>query len=230
MFWRKLSSFAQIGARSLPKIVKRKDGFQVAAVLNRYPRFLSSESTTNGAGALRLWSDSGGEDVASNPFDDLGAWHDAEAKSFLHNVSVDSVGKSTFVGLREVNEDRFKLMELEPDLYYFAVFDGHGGSVAVDFVSEHLHECVKHYYSNDKNIESVLVKAFSKCNRDLEKYCLWLKEKGKIQQKWSVCDQRRAQLQTGVAEARKLYSRHFIQIAYCFFFPVMTVSGYNFLH
>lgn len=187
MFWRKFSSFAQFGARSLSKVLQSKDGIQVAATLNRYPRHFASESITNNASTLRLWSDSGGQNVVSNPFDDLGAWHDAEAKSFLHSVSLDAVGKSTFVGFREVNEDSFKLIELEPDLYYFAVFDGHGGSAAVDFASEHLHECVKHCYSHDKNIESVLVKAFSKCNRDLEKYCQWLMEKGKNQRNstWS---------------------------------------------
>ena len=217
MLWRRLSSVAQIGARSLPKIVQRNNGLQVAAISNRYPRFFASESTTNGVAAPRLWSDSGGEDVASNPFDDLGAWHDAEAKSFLHNVSVDSVGKSTYVGLREVNEDRFKLMELEPDLYYFAVFDGHGGSVAVDFVSGHLHDCVKHYYNHDKNMESVLVKAFSKCNRDLEKYCLWLTEKGKIQALLHCLYDRRRTRSPTIGRlslkrilARKLYSRYFI--------------------
>lgn len=178
MFWRKFSSVAQIGARSLSKIIKGKDGIRLAAILNRYPRHFTSESVTNNATTLRLWSDTGGKDVASNPFDDLGAWHDAEAKSFLHNVSVDTVGKSTYIGYREANEDSFKLIELEPDLYYFAVFDGHGGSIAVDFVSEHLHDCVQHFYSHDKNMQSVLVKAFVKCNRDLEKYCQWLIERG----------------------------------------------------
>ena len=93
----------------------------------------------------------GGEHVLSTPFDDLGAWHSAEAKSFLHNVSLDNVGHISHTGLRETNEDSYKLEELEPDLYYFAVFDGHGGSAAVDFVSEHMHECVKHFYRHDKN-------------------------------------------------------------------------------
>ena len=59
------------------------------------------------------------------------------------------------------------------------MFDGHGGSAAVDFVSEHLHECVKHFYSHDKNLESVLTKAFLRCNRDLEEYFLFLNERGK---------------------------------------------------
>lgn len=181
MFYRGISGFAQIGARSLPKIVQRRAGLQFAAVWNRYARYFSSEAVTkNEISSLRLWSDGGGEEVESNPFDDLGAWHDAEPKSFLYNVSVDTVGKSTTIGYRQANEDSFKLIELQPDLHYYAVFDGHGGSVAVDFVSDHLHECVSHFYSRDKNIVSVLVDAFAKCNSDLEDYCKWLMEKGKL--------------------------------------------------
>lgn len=181
MFWRGITSFAQIGARSLPKIVQRRCGPQFAAVLNKCTRYFASEAVPNNEiSTLRLWSDSGGEEVESNPFDDLGAWHDAEAKSFLNNVSVDTVGKSTTIGYRQANEDSFKLVELEPDLHYYAVFDGHGGSVAVDFVSDHLHECITHFYSRDKNIESVLIDAFAKCNSDLEDYCKWLVAEGKL--------------------------------------------------
>ena len=178
MFWRKLSNFTQLGARSWHKVVQRQDALKIALCLRRCPRCFASESALN-ATSLRLWSDSGGEHVPSTPFDDLGAWHSAEAKSFLHNVSLDNVGHISHTGLRETNEDSYKLVELEPDLYYFAVFDGHGGSAAVDFVSEHLHECVKHFCSHDKNLESVLTKAFLKCNRDLEEYFLFLNERGK---------------------------------------------------
>lgn len=180
MFWRKFSSVARVGLLSLSRVVQRKDELRFASILGGHLRHFSSESATNNISTLRLWSDVGGDDVSSNPFDDLGAWHDAEAKSFLHNVSVDTVGKSTSIGYRTANEDNFQLVELEPDLYYFAVFDGHGGSVAVDFVSEHLHGCVRHYYSYDKDMEKVLINAFTKCNEDLEKYCHWLTERGKI--------------------------------------------------
>ena len=182
MFCRGISGFAQIGARSLSKVIHRRAGLQIATVLNRWVRYFSSEAVPNSetTPSLRLWSDGGGEDVVSNPFDDLGAWHDAEPKSFLHSVSVDTVGKSTAIGYRQANEDSFKLVELQPDLHYYAVFDGHGGSVAVDFVSEHLHECILHFYSSDKNIESVLEDAFAKCNSDLEDYCTWLMERGKL--------------------------------------------------
>ena len=181
MFWRGITGFAHIGARWLPKIVQRRGFLQFAAVLNRGARYFASEAIPNNEiSTLRLWSDGGGEEVESNPFDDLGAWHDAEAKSFLSNVSVDTVGKSTTIGHRQVNEDSFKLVELQPDLHYYAVFDGHGGSVAVDFVSDHLHECITHFYSRDKNIESVLIDAFAKCNSDLEEYCKWLTAEGTV--------------------------------------------------
>ena len=149
MFWRKLSNFTQLGPVRGTKWCKEKMRWRLHYVWEECPRCFASESALN-ATTLRLWSDSGGEHVPSTPFDHLGAWHSAEAKSFLHNVSLDNVGHISHTGLRETNEDSYKLVELEPDLYYFAVFDGHGGSAAVDFVSEHLHECVKHFYSHDK--------------------------------------------------------------------------------
>ena len=52
--------------------------------------------------------------------------------------------------------------------------------MAVEFVSEHLHDCIKNFYRSDKSIESVLVEAFIKCNNDLKEYCEWLIEKGKV--------------------------------------------------
>lgn len=187
MLCRRISSLARIGVHSLPRIIRRNYKIQYSTVLKKFSRSFSSETSTNSEiSSVRLWSDGGGDHVVSNPFDDLGAWHDAEAKSFLHNVSVDTVGKSTAKGQREANEDCYKILELEPDLYYFAVFDGHGGSVAVEFVSQHLHDCIKNFYRSDKSIESVLVEAFIKCNNDLKEYCEWLIEKGKVR---SSCKQ-----------------------------------------
>ena len=184
MLFPRLSIFAKTGIRTLSRVLLRRSGPCCSDIFGQFPRYLANE-VRNSTKTLRLWSDSGGQDVVSNPFDDLGAWHDAEAKSFFHKVSVDAVGKSTSLGQREVNEDSHRLLELEPDLYYFAVFDGHGGSVAVDFVSENLHRCIKHFYAQDKNLTNVLSKAFVKCNRDLEKYCEWLSREGELQVPWS---------------------------------------------
>ena len=85
MFWRKSSNFTQLGARSWHKMVQGEDALKIALCLRRRSRCFASESALN-AITLRLWSYSGGEHVLSTPFDDLGAWHSAEAKSFLHNV------------------------------------------------------------------------------------------------------------------------------------------------
>lgn len=60
------------------------------------------------------------------------------------------------------------------------MFDGYGGLVVVDFVSDYLYECIIYFYSWDKNIESVLMDVFVKCNSDLEEYCKWLIVEGKI--------------------------------------------------
>lgn len=83
-----------------------------------------------------------------------------------------------------MNEDCYKILELELDLYYFVVFDGYGGLVVVEFVSEYFYDCIKNFYRSDKSIECVLVEVFVKCNNDLKEYCEWFIEKGKV---WSSC-------------------------------------------
>ena len=225
MFCRKFSSFAQLGARLLPKVVERKDVLKIVSILKRYPRYFASECIT--PTALRLWSDSGREHLPSNPFDDLGAWHRAEARSFLYNVTVDDVGTSSYIGLRETNEDDFKVIELEPDLYYFAVFDGHGGSASVEFVREHLHECVKHFYSYDKNMENVLINAFLKCNSDLEEYCLFLTERGKLKLRISSQMINGSISPKGETRGLSVYE-HFILLSGCQWWWIVVCSLFHF--
>ena len=177
-----------LSASKLSRILTQTNGniekSWLSGSAKRIARFSSSKVDSESISSeisLRLWSDSGGEDVVSNPFDNFGAWHDAEAKSFLHNISLDFVGHSTAIGHRAVNEDRFRILELEPDFYYFAVFDGHGGSNAVDFVSLNMHERVKHLLKTENDLEKVLVTAFKQCDNDLKRHFGWLVEKrGKL--------------------------------------------------
>lgn len=143
-------------------------------ILKRFSATQANINSNENPKTVRLWSDSGGDDVDSTPFDDLGAWHEAEAKSFLHNVAVDKVGASTNVGKRSYNEDRFQILELDPDFYYFAVFDGHGGSEAVDFAQNQLHHIVQRLHRENKDLEKVLVEAFEECDRELKKHLEWL--------------------------------------------------------
>lgn len=125
---------------------------------------------------LRLWSDGGGDDVVSSPFDNLGAWHEAEGPSFLHNIAVDKVGASTNEGKRSYNEDRFQILELDPDFYYFAVFDGHGGHESVDFVHNELHHIIQRLHRDNKDLQKVLVDAFEECDIKLKHHLQWLVE------------------------------------------------------
>ena len=161
---------------SLSKMLRfAADPTITSRLAHRMVRLLSSEASSEiASGKLRLWSDSGGQDVVSNPFDDFGSWHNADAKSFLHNISLDYVGLSTATGLRVTNEDRFKILELEPDLYYFAIFDGHGGPYAADFASLNLHERIKHLLKTEDDLEEVLLTAFKKCDNDLQRHFEWL--------------------------------------------------------
>lgn len=121
--------------------------------------------------ARRLWSERPVETDSSSPFDGLGSWLSAKPKSVLQNLSYDSIGHFSSLGYRDVNEDRFKIVELAQDFHYIGVFDGHGGDVAVDFVSEKLHKYIMFMYRRTKNLEEILKTAFEMCNEALAKYC-----------------------------------------------------------
>lgn len=119
----------------------------------------------------RLWSERPKETDPTSPFDDLGSWHSSKPKSVLQNLSCESIGHYSSLGYREVNEDRVKIIELGQDLYYIAVFDGHGGNIAVDFVSEKLHKYVLFLQRKTTDLEVILKHAFEMCNDALAKYC-----------------------------------------------------------
>ncbi|EDO46288.1 predicted protein, partial [Nematostella vectensis] len=87
------------------------------------------------------------------------------------NVSIDSVGFNSLQGKKSVNEDRFKLLELDPDFYYFAVFDGHGGVSSAEFAHDKLHEIVRRLHRDGENdLEEILVQAFEECDTELKRH------------------------------------------------------------
>eukprot|EP01135_Chromosphaera_perkinsii_P002487 Nk52_evm3s224 gene=Nk52_evmTU3s224 len=80
------------------------------------------------------------------------------------------VGVRSTKGNREYNEDRYQIRHLLPNLSYFGVFDGHGGSTAADYACAHLHVCVKRYLDANHKYSDALIKGFEKCDADFEKY------------------------------------------------------------
>ncbi|KJE91475.1 hypothetical protein CAOG_02605 [Capsaspora owczarzaki ATCC 30864] len=69
---------------------------------------------------------------------------------------------------RDYNEDRLCVAQFGPDTFFFAVFDGHGGSSAADFATAHVHWEVHALMQAGASPSAALVGAFQKVNDD---YC-----------------------------------------------------------
>lgn len=96
----------------------------------------------------------------------------------------ENIGTASLMGRRKNNEDRFIISRLADDLLCFAVFDGHGGSTAVDFVHKNLEHHLNFWLARTKDLKVVLKRSFIDVNNllarhitfyDLSKYehCKW---------------------------------------------------------
>lgn len=89
----------------------------------------------------------------------------------IPQISVENAGCASIIGRRTTNEDRFRAKELLPDLLYFAVFDGHGGSECADFCSKYMEQHILRILKRgEQNLEAVLQTAFLDLNNDFTNY------------------------------------------------------------
>lgn len=59
----------------------------------------------------------------------------------------------------------FRLKELKPELLYFAVFDGHGGSECADFCNDHMEEHILYWLARGENdLQTILQFSFQEVN------------------------------------------------------------------
>ncbi|KAK9719097.1 Protein phosphatase 2C 6 [Basidiobolus ranarum] len=82
------------------------------------------------------------------------------------------VGVRSTRGMRDYNEDRYKSLTVKlpnhaNQLLYFGVFDGHGGSHSVDYLSAHLHEKLESMTTEDAE---TIVDAYRKFGIRWSKY------------------------------------------------------------
>ena len=66
-----------------------------------------------------------------------------------------------------MNEDRYLIQTLSEDLLLFAIFDGHGGATAVDFVKDNLESHLKFWLNKTDDLYSVLQHSFIDINNVL---------------------------------------------------------------
>ncbi|XP_002737139.1 protein phosphatase Mn(2+)-dependent 1K-like [Saccoglossus kowalevskii] len=89
----------------------------------------------------------------------------------IPKVSIDDVGHASLTGRRKVNEDRICIKELTgPDLLYFAVFDGHAGSLIADYASVYLEHFIRFWLDQEKDLQSVLKHSFIDFNNVLTRH------------------------------------------------------------
>ncbi len=123
-------------------------------------------------------------------WDNFGAWEDRIDEPILleqsikhgipiPKVSIENVGRASVQGRRSTNEDRIAIQELEPNLLYFGLFDGHAGALAADFTVQHLPQLMQDELKNEHDLQKVLSKAFVEVNDMLAHHVAELK--GKLQ-------------------------------------------------
>lgn len=114
---------------------------------------------------LKLWGDRGGQTLYSN--DNIGGWQSNDSW-LLNRIDLNNVKYQSFKGFKEMNEDRFKVTELSPEVVFLGVFDGHGGSFVVDFVQRYLDMYVKRFLDNGRcSLTTALRRGFIDCDMAL---------------------------------------------------------------
>ena len=105
-------------------------------------------------------------------FDTLGSWNNRlelainveesiRRGRLIPMISLADVGVASLDGRRHENEDRTIAVELAPNLLMFGIFDGHGGTEAVDYIVEHLPQLVKHLLEDgNSDLSSALQQAY----------------------------------------------------------------------
>lgn len=115
-------------------------------------------------------------------FDILGTW-DARIdfpmllkQSIKHGkpiprISEEKAGIASVIGRRKYQEDRTVIKTIAPDLLYFAVYDGHGGSLCAEFCHQYMEQYILyHIQRHEKDLQVILENAFVEVNNAFGRY------------------------------------------------------------
>lgn len=114
-------------------------------------------------------------------FDTLGSWNSRlemtidieksiEKGRLIPEIPLDEIGTASLLGRRKVNEDRYSIEQISHNLLYFAIFDGHGGATAVDFVQTYIQHHISFWLSRTSNLSEVLRNSFIDVNNMLTRH------------------------------------------------------------
>jgi len=112
-----------------------------------------------------------GKETRGVNFDTLGCWNNKLVLPVLYDQSVrrgkiipkiplDEIAVESVLGRRKDNEDRYVIEELQSELLYFGLFDGHGGAYAADFMTEQMSRHLRFWLSQTSDLTLVLQNAF----------------------------------------------------------------------
>lgn len=74
------------------------------------------------------------------------------------------------LGRRKVNEDRYSIAQISDDLLYFAIFDGHSGATAVEFVQAFMQHHISYWLQRTAHLSDVLRNSFIDVNNLLTRH------------------------------------------------------------
>ena len=116
-------------------------------------------------------------------FDTLGSWNNRLSLPILMEESIkkgklipkiplSEVGTASLIGRRKMNEDRMVVKELENNLLYIGIFDGHSTAFAADYVVEYLEHHMRYWLSKTSSLELVLHKSFTDVHNVLARHLM----------------------------------------------------------
>jgi protein phosphatase 1K len=114
-------------------------------------------------------------------FDTLGAWDNRldlplqleqsiKLGKPIPRIAFENIGYASVLGRRDYQEDRVKIAEIGPNLLYFGVFDGHGGPLAADYVSEFLEDHIAFWMKKEDDMRDVLRNSFIDVNNAFSRH------------------------------------------------------------
>eukprot|EP00123_Amoebidium_parasiticum_P020114 comp42045_c0_seq1/m.47452 comp42045_c0_seq1/g.47452 ORF comp42045_c0_seq1/g.47452 comp42045_c0_seq1/m.47452 type:complete len:354 (-) comp42045_c0_seq1:73-1134(-) len=93
-------------------------------------------------------------------------------RTFPADYTAGHVGARSLRGMRPYNEDRYRIAQLSPSIWYIGLYDGHGGSRCADFVAArmhyYLHQHLQGVDEHDADLCEVLRKGFHSTSWELD--------------------------------------------------------------
>lgn len=93
-----------------------------------------------------------------------------ELGSVIPDTSINDISHSELIGNRKYQEDRCRVVKLDTNIIFAGIFDGHGGSLAVDFASKELPVLLEYrlkHSSKETDLAELLKCAFCDVNQML---------------------------------------------------------------